>query len=274
MDRRPDADEVESIEQAAWIDMFAAAPAAFVQAAGMRHQSFTEIEAFALKAAPAVQFNRAQGFGLNRGGAAELDHIVAWLRQHCGPAWALQVPDTSRSDTLDAQIEACDLAAAGSWTKFVHSGTTIATAPTDLRIESVEADRGADFGRVVQLGFGAPPPFAAWASQLAGRPRWSCFVAYDGDMPVAGGALYLDRGLGWAGLGCCIATHRGRGAQSALLARRIALAKDLGARAVVSETGTPAAEAPGPHPSFHNLNKMGFVQSYRRVNYRPREQLS
>jgi GNAT superfamily N-acetyltransferase len=165
------------------------------------------------------------------------------------------------------------LSAAGSWTKFVHCGSAIPTATTDLRIEVVGASRRADFGRVVQLGFEAPPPFAEWAAQLAGRPRWTCLVAYSGDLPVAGGALYLDRGLGWAGLGCCIATHRRRGAQSALLAKRIAWAKDQGARAVVSETGTPAAEAPGPHPSFHNLTKMGFVQAYRRINFRPREQL-
>jgi hypothetical protein len=43
MGHEPGADEVERIEQEAWIDMFAAAPAALAQAAGMLHQSFTDM---------------------------------------------------------------------------------------------------------------------------------------------------------------------------------------------------------------------------------------
>jgi len=62
-------------------------------------------------------------------------------------------------------------------------------------------------------------------NRLAGRKGWFLYLAMDGDMPVATGALYLSDAAGerFAELnfGSTLPDHRGRGAQSALIARRV-----------------------------------------------------
>ncbi|MBL8764092.1 MAG: hypothetical protein JNM07_07475 [Phycisphaerae bacterium] len=82
--------------------------------------------------------------------------------------------------------------------------------------------------------------------------------AFEGATPVALGALLMDRGargngwgyLGWAGTD---PRHRGRGAQSALIASRVSRAAELGAAWCISETNT-AVET-----SLRNLMRIGFL---------------
>jgi hypothetical protein len=140
---------------------------------------------------------------------------------------------------------------------------------TSLVVHEVGKDRGMDFGKVVQAGFSAPPPFAFWAAALVGRPGWRSYVAYDGDTPVGAGGLYSNHGLGWLGLGSTVPSHRGRGAQNALLARRIADAIEAGARGLVTETGQPRSGEEAAHPSYRNILRAGFKVAYLRLNYRP-----
>ena len=94
-------------------------------------------------------------------------------------------------------------------------------------------------------------------------------MGYDDAEPVAAGALFLKDGLGWLGLGSTLPTHRGRGGQGAILARRIAEAIDAGARGLVIETGQPEPGEESKHPSYRNIHRAGFEVAYVRMNYRP-----
>ena len=71
------------------------------------------------------------------------------------------------------------------------------------------------------------------------------------------------------GLGATVPSHRGKGAQGALLARRIADANESGARATVTETGRPEPGEEAKHPSYRNILRAGFEEAYVRINYRP-----
>ena len=112
---------------------------------------------------------------------------------------------------------------------------------------------------------GMPTAFAVWMGRVPARPGWHCLAAYDGHEPVATSALFVTGELGWIGLGATLPTHRGRGAQNALLAARITLAADLGLALVVTETGVPRDGQPGP--SYRNILRAGFRESYVRPNY-------
>lgn len=255
---------LEAIERDAWLDLFAAAPPSFAIGAGLSCGRFGEAAGFAIQAAPTMQFNRMQGIDVGAGEPARLDVMLAWLKDNCGPVWALQIiaPD-------EADMARRGLAPVGSWTKFARPAGAPPPASTDLTIRRVGSDRASDFGAMVQTGFGAPPPFALWAAQLAGRAGWTTYVAYDGEAPVAAAAMFVERDLAWLGLGCCLPSHRGRGAQSAMLAARIADAGVMGASAVVTETGTPPPGEEAQHPSFRNILRAGFEPAYRRINFRP-----
>lgn len=254
--------KLERIERDAWTDMFVASPPPFTAGARLAFKAFDGAAAFAIQTAPAIQFNRAQTGYLDKLSDRELDSVLAWLGEHCGPVWALQSPADD-----GARLAARGLRATGSWTKFERTCEAPRAAWTDLRIEAVGPERAQDFGATVQQGFGAPPPFAFWAAALVGRPHWMTYVAYDEAVPVAAAALFMANGLGWLGLGCCIASHRRRGAQSALLSRRVADAGRAGMTGLVTETGTPPPGEEAGHPSFRNLMRAGFIPAYERLNF-------
>jgi hypothetical protein len=82
---------------------------------------------------------------------------------------------------------------------------------------------------------------------------------------VGTGALHIGDGLGWLGFGATLPGARGRGAQSALLAARIASGRDSGLAWLTTETGRPL---PGePAPSFRNITRAGFAEAYDRPNF-------
>ena len=89
--------------------------------------------------------------------------------------------------------------------------------------------------------------------------------AYDGGQPAGAGALYVDGGVGWLGLGATLPEYRGRGAQSAILAARIEDARRQGCATVVTETGELADDRPSS--SYRNILRFGFEEAYLRPNY-------
>ena len=79
---------------------------------------------------------------------------------------------------------------------------------------------------------------------------------------VACGATYREGTDGWVGLGGTRAAWRGRGAQSAIIAARVAAAHRDGVRLLAVETGMDTPEK--PNSSTHNLRRLGFTDSYAR----------
>ena len=82
---------------------------------------------------------------------------------------------------------------------------------------------------------------------------------------MAGAALRVSGGVGWLGIGATRPEHRGRGAQSALLAARIAAGLARGVEGFTTETGRPLPGEAGP--SFANIKRAGFRIAYDRPNW-------
>jgi GNAT superfamily N-acetyltransferase len=148
------------------------------------------------------------------------------------------------------------------WHKFVRAAEPLAPR-SDLSIE--DARSPAHFGLAFARGFGLPDAAGAWMARLVGRPGWHCFVGYDGELPVSCGALFAAGETGWLGLGATAPEARGRGGQSGVLAARIARAAKLGLAQVVTETGAPRDDRPGP--SYRNILRAGFEVAYERPNF-------
>ena len=110
-----------------------------------------------------------------------------------------------------------------------------------------------------------PPMLRPWLEALAGRPGWRLYLASDGDTPAAGAALYCRDGTAWLGVAATLPAYRGRGAQGALMARRIADAAAAGCRHIATETGEPVADE--PNSSYDNMLRLGFRAIYSRANY-------
>jgi len=104
-----------------------------------------------------------------------------------------------------------------------------------------------------------------WLAGLPERDGWDCFVAYDGSVPAASGALFSSEGVGWLGIAATLPEHRRRGAQGALLSARIRAAAGADCEVVVTETG--ALVEGKPSGSYRNILRAGFELDYVRANY-------
>lgn len=147
-----------------------------------------------------------------------------------------------------------------------------------IRLDAEETETVGDlhdlediWAQIVVQGFGLPASFRPWLSALAGRERWRLYAAVEDGKPVATGALYLSGSgpgsLGHLNFAATLPEHRRRGAQSALIARRLEDARKLGAEWIFTETDESLPD--GPNPSQNNLIRQGLPIVYLRSNWGP-----
>ncbi|WP_406079030.1 GNAT family N-acetyltransferase [Micromonospora sp. NBC_00858] len=138
---------------------------------------------------------------------------------------------------------------------------------TDLRIGLVpsrDADQWAD---VFAQGFKWPRggSVAELVAAAVANPRLHTYGAWDGDRVVAAASLFVHGEVGVLAGAATAPDHRGRGAQSALIAARARAAAEAGCRWLVTQTWRPS-----PGSVNHSLNNMlrgGLVPLYDRQNW-------
>jgi GNAT superfamily N-acetyltransferase len=95
----------------------------------------------------------------------------------------------------------------------------------------------------------------------SGKQGFFHYMAFDGNRPVAIAALCLFEGLGYLMAAATAETHRKRGAQRALIAKRVERAEQMGCATLVSETLTMLEH------SLRNLQRAGFQEVYEKEVY-------
>jgi GNAT superfamily N-acetyltransferase len=209
-----------------------------------------------------TMLNRADALGLaGPVGADELDDVDAFFRLH-RVHYAVGVSPLA-APGLRELLRSRGFTDGYAWMKFRREPVEPNPAETALQIE--EPRSGADFGVVISAAYGLAPEIgAATFEGLPGREGWSCFVAYEEDVPAGAGALYAHDGVGWFGCAGTVAEHRGKGAQSAIFAARIRRARELGLDVLTTETGERVPDRPSN--SYRNILRAGFVEAYLRPN--------
>ena len=147
-----------------------------------------------------------------------------------------------------------------AWVKLTRDAAPAGVTTGPVRVQ--ETLDPTAFAPTVADGFGAADYAHAFA--FLGGPMIG-FVAWDGDDPIGGAALYVDGGHAWFGVASTRPEFRGRGAQAALLAARIEAARARGASTLSVETGAPGDE---PGPSYRNIRRAGFADAYVRPHWR------
>jgi GNAT superfamily N-acetyltransferase len=238
---------LERAEADAFADMYAAAPPE-IGASARRAGGALVISARAL---PVVTFNRAFAFAAPPD-AAVLDALLAMTP-------TLQLAPSAVNDAVRGR-----LTEGVHWAKVIRDAAAPAGVVTGLDVRELGPEAGQAFGRVVTTAFGMPPVAVPWLAALVGRDGWRTYGAYDGDEVVGAGALHLRGDVGWLGIGATLPSHRGRGGQRAVMARRIADAAAAGATTLATETGI----LPGQdNPSLRNMLRSGFEVAYERANW-------
>jgi GNAT superfamily N-acetyltransferase len=136
-----------------------------------------------------------------------------------------------------------------------RNGPAPAPFHTDLEIRQISADdiaaaRG-------QLGETLWPEYA----RSAGREGFFHYMAFDGGRPVAIAALCMFEDIGYLMAAATAESHRKRGAQQALIAKRVERAEQFGCSSLVSETLYMLEH------SHRNLQRAGFREAYEKEVY-------
>ena len=105
----------------------------------------------------------------------------------------------------------------------------------------------------------------ACTRRCPGIAGFRTYGAWDGDALVAASGLFTSEGIGTLSGAATLPAHRGRGAQGAFMARRIADAAAAGTEWITAETGAETPE--DPNPSLHNMRRIGLVELYERRNW-------
>ncbi len=259
--------EAERAEAAALASLMEAPPAGVRRALGIRlYRDFDVVGAF-VASVDALSLNRVVGLGVGVSATeAALDAALDAARTAGVKRLMVQVPPGASPPALRQWLEARGAALHNRWVRLWRStATPLAPTPTTpLRVERVGPDHADEFALVARVGFGMPASLDPWLAASVGHPGWEHFAAWDGAQLVATGAMFLAGDVAWFGLAATLDSHRGRGAQSALVTRRFLAARESGARWVVSETAEQRPDHPAP--SYRNLLRLGFAEAYLREN--------
>lgn len=108
-----------------------------------------------------------------------------------------------------------------------------------------------------------PPDQTIWPDYVrtAGRDGFFHYMAFDGKRPVAIAALGVFEDVGYLTSAATAESGRGRGAQQALIAKRIERAEALGCATQISETLHMLEQ------SYRNLQRAGFREVYDKEVY-------
>jgi hypothetical protein len=261
----------ELVERDAWLDLFVALPDDCARDLGMNSQRLGDMAVLANREIAIVEFNRAMCVGVVEPvTATELDEAFEWLQTNASPGWAMQIVPAAKTDVVRGWLERRLMTASGTgWAKFRRGMASPSPGPmSGVRVRPVNTDSADAFGRVVQAGFGLPLSTAKWFAALVGRPKWHLYLAYDGETPIASGAAFVQDGVAWLGIDATLTDYRRRGAQTALINRRIEEGCAQQLLGFSAETGQPAVNEEASHTSYSNYVRAGFTPAYARPNYK------
>lgn len=219
-------------------------------------------------AVDALSLNRMVGLGMARPATRDgLARAVAAARSHGVKRVFVQLAPGAAPDDLRSWVAPPDGKPYNRWVRLWRSTATplAAAPPSRLRTARIEVAEAAAFAGVVRRGFGMPEILEPWLASTVGRPGWQHYGVWDGTAMVATGALFMTDGTGWFGLAATLESHRGHGAQSALIQKRFEDARALGCDWVVAETAEQRRDHPAP--SYRNLLRLGFSEGYVRENF-------
>ena len=253
---------VENAEAAAYCDMFRAAPAAL--GLDVEQSGFGTI--LHAPRFDALLLNRALAVGIESAASkTDVQRTIGRFIDSGSRNFGIQIsPEAQPGEILDWLAEG-GLQRRDAWTKvYRHVGDEV-TIATDLRIEAA-VERDAElFGHIGCQAFGMPAVLSPLMAAAVGRPGWRHYIAWNGDEPAAVAALFVHGGVGWLGAAATLPVHRRRGAQGALMARRLRDGAAGGCRWFVTETGQDTPDQ--PNPSYRNMKRAGFIDAYHRANY-------
>lgn len=208
--------------------------------------------------------NRVVGLGVERP-ATEGDVDEALAAIGAGISFYVAVAPGARPGELPDWLRARGLEPGWGWMSFRRGVEAPPRVESSLRLlEVASGGEAAAFGNVVASSYGLAEAVAPRIAR-ATDAGWLCWLALDGDEPAGAAGLYAANGVAYFGLAGTLSEHRGKGAQSSLLAERIRRAAELGCDVLITETGERRDDRPSN--SYRNILRAGFREDAVTANW-------
>lgn len=264
----PDAFAVmlEQLEADVWSGLHARTTPAERAALGVTLERRGATTLLAAARVDVLAFNRVVGLGVGTPASEEeVAAVVAAMRATGARRFFVQLAPTARPTAAAEWLLRHGFRVHNRWAKLYCEAAPLDRPPTRLQVMNADSAWAERFARLVAPAFDWPAAMIAPLARLVSGEGWHLYFALDGRTPVAAAAMRVREGLGYLGPAVTLPAHRGRGAQAALIARRVNDAVALGCHWLVTETAEDTAERPAP--SFRNMRRAGFTLAYHRPNY-------
>lgn len=243
------------VEVEAWAQMQLALPADFTARMGISVTRTGGGVALMARNVDNLALNRLLGLGLDEPlDASLLGDLIARYRDAGVSRLLVQWSPDASPDDMPIRLRSLGFRAIPRIAKLCRRPDSHAEAPTSVTVRTIDVDEAAAFAATA--GCVERPELAPGFSSTVGHPGWHHYLAMHGARAVAAAALFVRDEIAWFGLGVTLPADRGRGAHSALLARRLRDAAALGCNWAACETTEETPER--PNPSFRNMRRAGF----------------
>ena len=220
-----------------------------------------------------LYFNRLIALGQSSPAtASQLDHFLDSARAHRVKSVGVSVGASTRPRKLTGWLKDRGFERAHPGAKLWRDASSLPRSPCALqvhvrRVRPADASAWVDVVSQVWRTFGSRRP---WYEARVPAPGWYHYLAWIDDEPVGAGALFVgDVGstrVGHLVDGVTLGRWRRRGAQSAIIRRRVSEGRRLGCELFTSETAPPLPRM--PLVSFRNLQRQGFEMAYLRDSWK------
>ena len=259
------AEIVETAQLELWKQFFEDCSPAFKQKMGIQTHTFGGASATMMGSYPTLFYNRVLGLGIQQPATeAMLDEIIELYSQH---ELSLRIPLSpyAQPGDLPTWLKDRGFKHTGNLAKMIRGNEPPPRIETDLRVQRVDESDAAQFGAIFARAFEWPDWSAQMAEEMIRMGIVYSYMAYDGDVPAATGVLHVSGDVGGLYHAATLPEFRRRGAQGAIMARRIQDGIDSGCHWFSTETFKGKPES--PNPSFHNMLRTGFELAYMRPMY-------
>ena len=258
--------EYELIESLAWSNFYHSAPGEIVEKCGIKIFPVGGVDGTIASRIDILAFNRVIGLGINEPiDERIIDIILNKIEADKVKRFFIQVHPEVYSDDIRKLLVSKNFYHYNNWVRLVRDNSPAKKIRIKLNIRRIEAGESKSFAKIVTDAFGWPEKLVDWIAAPVERKNWHHYIAYDNNVPVATAAFYLSGEYAWFDFAATHPQQRGKGAQSAVLFRRIEDCRALGVKRMIVETSEQTSEKESP--SYRNVLKSGFKEAYKRPNF-------
>ena len=261
----------EAVQRKAWRLLSRAAPFELADALGIRCEEIGSTLYQGALGVPGAQFNKVFSFGIDGDiASASIDAAAHWLEHACCEQSLLMAPTRGSDEEVGGMLLAKRFQRFPLDIAIFHMDVIDVpdlASSSDIDVRPVGPEHAALFGEVLSDGLSAPVA-APWLAAFAiSQPGLTAYLAYQGSLAIGAAALFIDGDWGWLFIAAVRPAFRNRGAQTALLARRLDDGRKAGVRTFNIGALRPAPGHGDVFASYRNIGRAGFKFAYNRPNY-------